>query len=228
MHDAAHVYSFDIETDTSVQADGRQYGLEPLNAGITEISLAWDPSVLPGGGAVFATGYGLNEADIIMEFDKMLYGLPPGLLVGWNSSFFDLPFILTRAEALGIGHRLHLHAQPGLVPKYDPTPPHTCGYSAVWGTSTPIPHQHLDIQWHYEAAAKLLGIKWGLKPVAVAYGLDMVEVDRENMHLLTADKRRAYALSDAVGTRNLGLHMLGLPVPEISDPILALAASPSR
>ena len=221
QHESA--YAFDIESDTTPQADGKCYGLEPLHAGLTEIAFSCDTSVMSEGGKVFATSDGMTEADVIIEFDRMLFELDPGVLMTWNGSFFDLPFILTRSEVLGITQHMHLHAQPGLAPKYTPTAPHTGGYSATWDTKGVMPHQHLDIMRGYERAAKLLGIKWSLKPVAEAYGLDMISVDREKMHELTPAERRAYALSDSGGTRNLGMHLIGLEVPEIVDPIMALA-----
>lgn len=223
MFDALSSYAADIETDTNEQADGQRYGLEPLKSGITEIAFSCDTSVMSEGGTVFATDDGMAEADVIIGFDQMLYELDPGVLFTWNGSFFDLPFILTRSEILGITQHMHLHAQPGLKPKYTPTAPHTGGYSATWGTKGVMPHQHFDIMRAYERAAKLLDAKWSLKPVAEAYGLEMINVDRERMDLLTPAERRAYALSDSSGTRKLGMHHMGLEVPEITDPILELA-----
>lgn len=225
MFDAEHSYAFDIETDTS-----GGYGLDPRKGGITEIALAFDATVAERfeaahGGIVYSVEDGLAEEEVIIEFDRTLARLEPGVLFTWNGSFFDLPFILSRAEMLDIAHHLHLRAQPGLKPKYEPLPGHVGGYSAVWGSSANnFPHQHIDIQRGYERYARDLGIKWRLKPVAHAYGIDMVDPgDRSALHLMPGDKRVEYALSDANGTRLLGMHQLGLTVPEVTDPFVGAA-----
>lgn len=226
--DLDHVNALDIETDT---AGG--FGLDPNRGGITEIALTIP--VHDDKGVVFATSDGLTEADIIVEADRMLYSLDPGLIATWNGAFFDLPFIMTRAEILGITQHLHLHAQAGLVPKYEPLPGHVGGYSATWDTSGPLPHQHLDIAKHFKRVSNILrdrdalnGVpykerfRWSLKPVAEAHGITMISVDRERMHLLTPEERRAYALSDTNGTHLLAAHLLGHEV-GIVDPMEQMA-----
>lgn len=228
LFDLDHVYALDIETDTS-----GGFGLDPGNGGITEIAMTIP--VHEDRGVVFATADGMTEADVLVETDRLLYDLDPGLLSTWNGAFFDLPFIMTRAEILGVTKHLHLHAQAGLVPKYDPLPGHVGGYSATWGTRTPMPHQHLDVAAHYKRVSNVLRdrdeangldykdrFRWSLKPVAEAHGITMISVDRERMHTLAPAERRAYALSDTNGTRLLAAHLLGHDV-GLVDPLEQMA-----
>jgi len=45
--------------------------------------------------------------------------------------------------------------------------------------------------------------------VARALGIEVIEVDRERMHLLTQAQRTAYAASDTRATRELAIRGLG-------------------
>jgi hypothetical protein len=46
-------------------------------------------------------------------------------------------------------------------------------------------------------------VKWSLKPVARSLGMDPVEVDRANTHLLSQEVLAEYVASDAVVTARL-------------------------
>jgi DNA polymerase elongation subunit (family B) len=132
---------------------------------------------------------------MLVELGRLIGRLPVGIVVGWNSALFDLPFLATRAEALGVELPIRLVPDPAIIPKHDFTPPHTCGYRAEIGH-----HQHADIAYAYQLEAQRLGVKWALKPVAKACGIEVIEVDRERMHDLSADELAAYNLSDARAT----------------------------
>ena len=202
MFDAAHIYGLDIETDTS-----GGYGLDPNRGGITSVAIATAERDI-----VIALGDG-TESELLVALGYELDQLPDGLLGTWNGAVFDFPFIDCRLNRLGFGDASWgpvLTFQPGLKPKYEPTPGYEGGYAVNWVTSSGGGHTHLDISWAYKRHAERAGIKHSLKPVAKSLGIDMVEVDRENIHLLTEAEERAYVASDARGTRELVLRRLGL------------------
>jgi len=211
VFDSDHVYAFDIETDNSAG-----HGLDPRKAAITQISVVGSTleRVLTG-----------DEVTLLDEFAEVLAGLDAGLIVGWNSTFFDWPFIATRMKVVGptgLNAILELTPQPALRPKYDFTPGHTCGYSAIVATDTGTHHAHLDVSLAWKAFAESFGtredgtgrqvpvVPWSLKPVAKAAGIDMFELDRTRLHEYTPEETARYVLSDAIGTRELALRTLGL------------------
>lgn len=162
MYDADHIYGFDIETRNG---DG-YHGLTPSQTFVTQISLATATDAFVFEGA---------EVDILEQFHAALTELPPGMLVGWNSSNFDLPMLSDRAIACGLATPgggcdpsewgLQLIPQPGLKPKYDYIGRHTTGYTALWHMnalqfgvlSIKTPHTHFDIAESYKAYAASFG-----------------------------------------------------------------------
>lgn len=206
MFGPSSIYGLDIETDNSAG-----FGLDPRRAGVTEVAVA-----TADGGEVFADE---SEARLLRGVIEFFNDMPTGLIATWNGSFFDLPYLVDRMNG-------HLGDVPGfqdgsagpmltfdreLKPKYEPLGGHAGGYSAVWfKQGEAIPHQHLDIAQAYRSFADEAGVKWSLKPVAIASGIEMVELDRERLHVYTAAERKAYCLSDASGTRELALRRLGL------------------
>lgn len=193
------LYGLDIETDTSVSESERaagitQKGLDPVFAGVTDIAISgigWEK--------VF-TG---PEREIFVEFERFLKGLVPGVLVTWNGAAFDLPFLKERYRRLGVEESLRLEYDPSLEVKYEPLPGHPGAYRGSWGA-----HEHADISHPYKAVAERLGVKHSLKPVYVAVtGERPIEVDRENMHLLSDADRVAYGASDVRITRDLALRL---------------------
>ena len=188
------VYGFDIETDTSTN------GLDPRVSRVTSFAI-WS---LTEKHCVADA----DERELLCELARLVDRLPGGIMAGWNSAVFDLPFLATRAGLLGISLPFTLIPDPAITPKYDFTPPHTCGYRAYVGE-----HVHADIAYAYKLDAHRLGVSWSLKPVARAFGVQMVEVDRERMQELSADELAAYNLSDARGTcllaRGLGDRLAG-------------------
>ena len=176
-----HVYGLDIETDTSIN------GLDPRVARVTSIAI-WSPDAQR---CLVAQ----EERELLIAFGQLLLDCPPGIVVGWNSSCFDLPFLATRAERCGVELPIRLVADPGIQPKYGFTPPHDSGYRTEIAH-----HQHADIAYAYKAEARRLGVAWSLKPVAKALGIEVVEVDRERVHELSIAELNAYNLSDARAT----------------------------
>lgn len=221
MFCSEHVYAWDIETLND--ADLGFNGLDPTRSRVTEIAVATDVSI-NGGGEVFDHP---NEARLLLDFETFVSSLKPGLMTGWNDSGFDLPFIRHRAHALRMTLPIRFNPQPGLRPKYQPMPTAATDdnpggmYSATFDADGGH-HASLDISQPYRRFADEQGIKWRLKPVMEAHGLDMFDVPdgftdiddfRQRLHDATPQQRRDYVLSDSHGTRNLALHLLGLDYP---------------
>lgn len=196
------IYGLDIETDNT-----NGFGLDPRNSSITELALA-----TAEGGHVLTADTRADEFDgVLAPTQDALEALAPGLIATWNGSVFDMPFIDYRVtEHYGrglVGPELVL--DPQITPKYEPLPGYHGGYNVLWHTETGT-HTHLDVSFAYKKFAEDNDIKWGLKPVCEALGIKMVELDRANLHQYTAAEREEYCLSDARGTRQLALRLLGL------------------
>lgn len=198
----APIYALDIETDT----DG-DLGLDPTRGGIVNVALSTpdrtavfdlDTIELPDPLDGSDVSRPVREAAVLRALDEMLQGLPPGILATWNGSAFDLPFIATRAELLGVTLTLDLVADSSIVPKYGPLPGHETAYRASW-----YHHRHLDVCFAYQAFAAESGVPWNLKPVCRAFHIEMIEVDRTRIDELSLKERADYVASDAFGTRRL-------------------------
>lgn len=198
MYGPDSVYALDIETLND--AARGFHGLIPARSRITEVAVS-----TADGGMVFNDE---DELALLISLEAFLAELRPGLISTWNGAVFDLPFITDRFANYPVTHGWNLTADPQIVPKYDPLPGHVGGYSAYW-LATGTHHAHLDVSHYYKRLASRAGVKHSLKPVCGALGIDMVEIDRENLHLYTPRERSEYALSDGYGTRQLALHQLG-------------------
>lgn len=133
------------------------------------------------------------EATIIRELDRLLAKLPAGVLVTWNGSGFDLPFLHDRARLAQIDLGLRLQLDAGIGGRHDPLLGHQGAYRATWHQ-----HRHLDGYQLFRAdVGATLHLPCGLKPLARMVGLPVIEVDRERIHELTDEQRSAYVASDA-------------------------------
>lgn len=103
---------------------------DPAVAAVTRVALS-----TTGGDIVF-DGF---EADILADLDHALAGLEPGVLVTWNGSGFDLPYLADRAELRRIRLGLHLAPDPRLANVRSTLPGHDRAYRAAW-----YQHRHLD------------------------------------------------------------------------------------
>lgn len=180
------VYGLDIETDTALG------GLDPSVAPIVAIAVCGE-----GWSRVFDG----DESDILVEVDRAIAALEPGVIVTWNGARFDLPFISDRARMTNTSLGLELTADLRSRSMHEPLPGHQGGYLATWHG-----HSHLDAYRVYRAdVGASLGIPCGLKPLARLVGLDPIEVDRESIHDLSSEELNAYVASDAILTRALAL-----------------------
>lgn len=173
------LYGLDIETDTSVD------GLDPSVSPIVAVAVA-----TPDGDRVFQGAEDL----VLHRTDELMSELDPGIVVTWNGSGFDLPFLAERAQRLGVTLGLDLwddgpeRTEPGVV--------HGRWYA----------HDHLDGYRLYRAdVGRSLGFPCGLKPLSRLVGLAPVEVDRSCIHLLDDAALEAYVASDARLARELVL-----------------------
>lgn len=173
------LYGLDIETDTTVD------GLDPSVSPIVAVAVA-----TPDGDRVF---HGPEDL-VLHRTDELMSELDPGIVVTWNGSGFDLPFLAERARRLGVTLGLDLwddgpeRTEPGVV-------------RGRW-----YAHDHLDGYRLYRAdVGRSLGFPCGLKPLSRLVGLAPVEVDRSCIHLLDDAALEAYVASDARLARELVL-----------------------
>lgn len=170
-------YGLDIETDT---AHG---GLDPRTSPVVAAALASESGVTVIRGP---------EARLLRELDAILALLAPGVIVTWNGSGFDLPFLADRARRHGLRIGLRLSLDPGIVRFHPPLPGHAGFYRASWHG-----HDHLDAYLAYRALAAEDEGSLALKAVAARRGLAAVEVDRSRIHELEPEELASYVASDA-------------------------------
>lgn len=142
-----------------------------------------------------------SEAQILQDLERTLAGLAPGIIVTWNGSRFDLPYLADRAQLACVPLGLHLTRSSFRDSWHDPLPGHRGGYQASWGN-----HRHLDAYFVFRGdVGASLHLSCALKPLARFVGLEPVEEDRRNLHLLSQEQLQAYVASDAHLTRELAL-----------------------
>ena len=173
-------YGLDIETDTAAG------GLDPRHARVLAVAVAVD------GTAEVVTG---PEESLLRRLDQRLARLPPGLIVTWNGSAFDLPFLADRARRCGVRFGLRLRLDPTIVRSHPPLTGHAGSYRATW-----YGHGHLDAYLAYRALLAGTGDSCALKAVARRAGLPVVETDAARIHELSPDQLCRYVASDAVLT----------------------------
>lgn len=182
MPDAPH-YGLDIETDTTID------GLDPTTSPVVAaaVSTVHGDTVLTG-----------PEAAILRDLDELLGSLPTGVIVTWNGSSFDLPFLDHRARVLGVPLGLVLCTSDRL-PVDASWPPPVGGCRATWGL-----HGHLDgFRLYRSDVRRVVGLSCGLKAMARLVGLPVVEVDRAGIHDLSDSELESYVSSDARLARQL-------------------------
>jgi hypothetical protein len=189
-------YGLDIETDTTVD------GLDATCAAIVAVAVS-----STAGDRVY-TG---DEAQILRSVDALFAALEPGVIVTWNGTFFDLPFLAARAA---------LHQVPlGLCLDGDSCtewpPPHRPGpHGCSWWR-----HRHLDgYRLYRDDLGRSLGLSCGLKSLSRLAGLTPLEVDRSQIHLLDEAQVRAYVASDARLAREMVDRRMPLAYASVDPP----------
>lgn len=192
--------ALDIETDTNATPvdPAVPAGLDPRAAAVISAAV-WDTR---DGSASYFDG---DEASVLTRLEERLADAGDGVLVTWNGANFDLPYLAHRYDLHGVATTLRLVEADNRAPKYDALPgKHANGYWAAWADLT-----HLDIAFAYRQIADDLGVKWSLKPVAAALGIDMVTVDASQAATLDAATLEAYNVSDVRGTAELATRLEG-------------------
>jgi hypothetical protein len=193
------LYAFDIETT----------GLFCSDARVTTVAV-YSPDV----SFVIEDN---DERRLITALGERFASLPAGVVCTWNGAVFDGPFLTGRSRRLGIGDWFRLRIDRTIVPKYEPQPGFAPeGLHPLFPAADTMSdggnwHDHLDAAYLWKDWAQVNDVKWELKPVARANGLDVIEVDREHMDALSVAERMAYNLSDVVATYQLagGPHGMG-------------------
>lgn len=173
-----NVYGLDIETDTTVD------GLDSDVAPVVTVALSHE-----GYDEVFSG----DETSILLQIDRRLAELTPGVLATWNGAAFDLPFLADRAELLGLPLGLRLQHDPRIRLHHQPLPGHPGAYRARWHR-----HGHIDAYRLYRGdVGPALRVSCSLKSIARLVGLAPLQVDRTRIHDLSREVLHAYAASDA-------------------------------
>ncbi len=174
------LYGLDIETDTTID------GLDPSQARVVAVALSTATTDL-----VFMG----DEPQLLQALDRHLCTLAPGVLVTWNGSGFDLPFLAERAARCDtvLGLRVWPRELTATTEEHPRWPPPGGGFGGRWGA-----HGHLDGFRVFRADVRRnLRVSCGLKSMARLVGLDPVEVDYDHIHDLHPDDLAEYVASDA-------------------------------
>lgn len=197
--------TFDLETDNS-----EGHGLNPGKAGITEFAAR-----AAGDDVVIAHE---SERQLLSEAVEFIndYADEVDYLQTWNGSGFDLPFLQKRLDLHNITSGLSIVHNPDLKPKYPSDFIEGC-FDGTWTVGDKT-LGHVDVQWMYRDVCHTIALSrgesldaagalkkyWSLKPMCGALGFHMHVEDRMNLHLISAERRAKYALSDVYGTDFLG------------------------
>jgi hypothetical protein len=199
------LFSFDIETDTD-SSDGVRRGLDPSIGGITTIAMAREIDGHLDAAVLNMTNCSSSEKNVLAEantvlckwIDEAADESDEGIEIAtWNGFVFDIPFVFHRAAYLGVPIGLEMKYDSSIPVKYKPLPGYKGGYRGAWKTPSGGIAHFSDIMFSYKEYCKEKKISNGLKPTARSVlGLEPIEVDRANMHLLDSKQLEAYAISD--------------------------------
>lgn len=180
------LYGLDIETDTTVD------GLDPAVARVVAVGVS-----TPFGERVFEG----EEDRILVELDSWLGELSAGVIVTWNGSSFDLPYLQERSRTLGLRLGLLICGDPSIPLRGRVAGGHQHAFRGVWHQ-----HQHLDAYRLYKGdVGPLLKVSCALKSIARLVGLPTTDVDQRRIHELPAGEVAKYVTSDARLARQLVL-----------------------
>jgi len=198
------LYGLDIETDTT------RDGLDPAVGRVVAVAVVSDGLGAGAGPSdqVFADE---DEANLLLALDHHLATLPPGVLVTWNGSGFDLPYLSSRAARAGVELGLHLELDLTMSGRHEPLPGHDGAYRARWHR-----HGHLDAYRVYRAdVGPALRVPCSLKSMAALAGLAPIEVDASRVHELSTAEVASYVRSDARCTAALARRRWSTAAPAV-------------
>ena len=189
---------WDIETDTS-----GGFGLDPRNGGIVSVAIGLVKNFVMEDTFFYSVTKDFSEQALLIGIQQIFATAPDYLpLVGWNSSFFDAPFVFYRTNVNELySHSMVLSHNPLLRCKYEPIPPFVGGYDHVIGglRGVDITQTYYTREW---AGSNGLSSA-SLDAVANHLGFPGIKPDREKIHELSPDELKAYNLSDITRTHAL-------------------------
>lgn len=171
-YDELHRFVFDIETT----------GLSPETSEIFLIGMKDNK----GYQRSLAAENKEEEAQIIIQFFEEIHKLKPTLIGGYNSAFFDFPFILRRAEILGldikkIAKTLHpeftLKQRDGILKLANEMEDYT--QTKMWG------YNIIDIA---HAVRRTQAINSNIKSWGLKYITEFIGAEKENRVYVQGDK----------------------------------------
>jgi DNA polymerase elongation subunit (family B) len=184
-------YAGDV-IDALVGLDIETTGLDPETDRVRAVALAASE-----GTQVLVSD---DEVEVLLKLEDSISAVASDVtIVTWNGEEFDMPFLATRFERMGVPSSLHV-VRTASVGKYG-----RCLFQAEWG-----PRRHVDIAPFFKERASSLGVSWNLKPVARAVlGIEPVEVDRSGSSIarLDPEELRRYVASDAEITLRLATRL---------------------
>lgn len=182
------LYGLDIETDTATG------GLNPRLSAVIAVAVSTSERTRVFDG---------DETTLLADLDDYVRSLPAGVLVTWNGSKFDLPFLDDRARTAHVELGLRVTLDPEIPLGRGPLLGHAGAYRASW-----YHHGHLDAFRAFADIGGALAHSCSLKTMAKLFGLRPVQVDASRVHDLDRESLHAYVASDAEAARALALMRL--------------------
>ena len=171
-YDEVHRFVFDIETT----------GLSPEDSKIFLIGMKDNK----GFEKVIACENDEEERKVIIEFFDTIASIKPTLIGGYNSAFFDFPFILRRAEILGLdvkkisktlNPKQKLRQKEGMLKLANEMEPYT--QTMMWG------YNIIDIA---HAVRRTQAINSDIKSWGLKYITQFIGAEKENRVYVEGDK----------------------------------------
>jgi hypothetical protein len=168
----AELAAFDIETDTT------QDGLNPFRSKVLAAAFAHRGAVESWSGP---------EPAVLQSLSDAIKTSGTAWLAGWNSSRFDIPFLIVRSNAHGIAL--------GITAQFK-GPKNNGGFEGTWHQSTLF-----DVRFAYPGQPSL-------RHASKTAGLSLDTLDRSLMHRYALDDVEQCARADATATYQLAIRAL--------------------
>ena len=99
------VISLDIETETeygfpNIQTANEGILLITIQDSLTKNLITWGTRPYTGKNTQVEYRYFENEADMLRDWIKWLNEFKPDVITGWNTRFFDIPYLVNRVERI--------------------------------------------------------------------------------------------------------------------------------
>jgi hypothetical protein len=210
----AEIFGADIETDTSGLPFMYPNGTDSLHpAGLDpRVSKVITAAIAGSKGTSIVLDSMTEEAMLLdaigavfTRLDRQYFSR--AVVVGWNSTFFDIPFMCVRSHMTQTTLRpaVRRNSSKDYTPKYGfPEWANEVG-KPEWNEAFIGDVEVIDIAPYFKQYAINNGIRHSLKPVAEHLGFAPVSVDASQVHELSPQERSKYCLSDSLVTVGLAL-----------------------